>query len=417
MVKPVEEQTERILPVRTVLPQTLLLGNGRYSVMLTNSGSGYSRWNQFDITRWRADSTLDQWGSFIFLRESRSNVVWSATHQPVKADRGEASVSFSANRAEFRRVFLGIESVMSIVVSADDDVEVRKMTILNRTRRRRYLEFTSFAELAMAPHAADAAHPAFGKLFIETETEDGVVIAHRRLRSPDDAPLWVAHMLVGATGNVEFETNRQTFIGRARNISDPEAAGRSLNASVGAVLDPCASLRCRETIEPRGKLEFSFLTLAAASREELLKLVLKYRRSESAARILDLAWTHEQLEFRHLQIGADTAHSYQQLAGYLLFPSSPLRNQGSRPFPGAGGQRDLWALGISGDLPVITAMIREQTGLKLIREVLAAHSYWRTRGFMADLVILNQEGPGYDRPLNFALQRMLDAHTRRRVSA
>ena len=154
---------------------------------------------------------------------------------------------------------------MSVVVSADDDVEVRKLTILNRTRRRRYLEFTSYAEFALAPHAADAAHAAFSKMFVETETDGGVLIAHRRLRAPDDSPLWVAHMLVGATGNVEFETDRQTFIGRARSIATAAGLDRSLNASVGATLDPIASLRCRETLEPRGKTEFSFVTIAASS--------------------------------------------------------------------------------------------------------------------------------------------------------
>jgi cyclic beta-1,2-glucan synthetase len=406
------EAAERILAARTVLPQTLLLGNGRYSVMLTNSGSGYSRWNQFDITRWRADSTLDQWGTFILFREARSNAAWSATWQPMNGDRGEASVAFSANRAEFRRFFLGIESVLSVVVSADDDVEVRKLTIINRTRRSRTLEITSFAELALAPPAADAAHATFNKLFVETETAEGTIIAHRRLRSPDDPPVWMAHMLVGASGVVEAETDRQTFLGRTRTIADAEALSRSLNGRAGAVLDPATALRCRETLEPRGKIEISFLTLAAPSREELLRLIARYRRPESAIRVLELAWTHEQLEFRHLQIGADVAHSYQQLAGYLIFPSSPLRSQGSRPLPATAGQRELWGLGISGDLPIVTAMVREQTGLKLIREVLAAHSYWRTRGFMADLVILNQEAPGYDRPLNFQLQRILDAHTR-----
>jgi cyclic beta-1,2-glucan synthetase len=417
MRKPVDEATERVVPARTVSPQTLLLGNGNYSVMVTNSGSGYSRWKEFDITRWRADATLDKWGTFVLLQERRSGAMWSPTIQPLNGDRGEVSVSFSANRAEFRRVFLGIESVLSVAVSADDDVEVRKLTVLNRTRRRRYLEITSFAELALAPHAADTGHAAFSKLFVETEAGEGVIVAHRRLRAPDDPPLWVAHMLVGASGNVEFETSRQTFIGRARTIADPEAAGRSLNSGAGAVLDPVASLRCRETVEPRGKLEVSCLTLAASSREDLFRLVARYRRPESAARVLDLVWTHQQLEFRYLQIGAEQAHSYQRLAAHLIFSASPLRGRSSRPLVSSVtdqriGQRDLWSLGISGDLPMVTATVREQTGLKLVREVLAAHSYWRARGFMADLVILNQEAPGYDRPLNFQLQRILDAHAR-----
>ncbi len=406
------EQAERVLPVRTTLPQTILLGNGRYSVMVTNSGSGFSRWNQFDITRWRADSAIDQWGTFVLLHEARPGVTWSATLQPICDDRREMSATFTANRAEFRRVFLGIESTLSVVVSHDDDVEVRRLTVLNRTRRRRSLDITSFAELAMAPAAADASHAAFNKLFVETEVDDGVIIAHRRLRDPHDPPLWMAHMLVGATGNIEHETDRGSFLGRGRTAANAEAYDRSLNGVVGATLDPAISLRCREIIEPRGKVQVLFLTMAAASRDDLMRLVARYRRAEAAARVLDLAWTHEQLEFRYLQIGPDAAHSYQQLAGYLFFPGSPLRSQGSRPVPERVSQRDLWALGISGDLPIATITVRESTGLSLMREVLAAHSYWRAHGFMADLVILNQEATSYDRPLNFQLQRILDAHAR-----
>jgi cyclic beta-1,2-glucan synthetase len=411
--RPAEGSPDRAMPAATALPQTLLLGNGRYSVMVTNSGSGYSRWNTFDITRWRADAALDKWGTFVLLHEARSNVTWSATLQPVNGDRGEASAAFSADRAEFRRMLLGIETLMSVSVSADDDVEVRRLIVSNRSRRRRPIGLTSFAELALAPHAADAAHPAFGKIFVETEsTEDGVIVAHRRSRSPQDAPLWVAHMIVGASGGVEFETSRRTFLGRARSIVDAAASERPLNGTVGAVLDPVASLRCHEILEPRGRLELSFVTMAAPSREELFKLIAKYRRTESAMRVLDLAWTHAQLEFRHLQITAEAAHSYQQLAGYLIFPGSPLRVSGSRPLQTIGGQRDLWALGISGDLPILTVSVREQAGMKLLREVLGAHSYWRARGFLADLVVLNQEAPSYDRPLNFQLQRLLDLYTR-----
>jgi cyclic beta-1,2-glucan synthetase len=410
--KTTPEQPERFLPVRTTAPQTVLLGNGRYSVMLTNSGSGFSRWNQFDITRWRADSAVDQWGTFILIHEARPGATWAATLQPTCDDRREMSATFTANRAEFRRFFLGIESTLSVVVGADEDVEVRKLTLINRTRRRRFLEITSFAELAMAPAAADASHAAFNKIFVETEVDDSVIVAHRRLRDPDDPPLWVAHMLVGATGNVEFETDRSTFLGRGRTAANAEAYDRSLNGIVGATLDPAISLRCRESVEPRGKIELMFLTMAASSREELMRLVARYRRAETAVRVLDLAWTHEQLEFRYLQIGPAAAHSYQQLAGYLFFPGSPLRSQGSRPVPESVSQRDLWALGISGDLPIITITVREQTGLALMREALAAHSYWRAHGFMADLVILNQEATSYERPLNFQIQRMLDAHAR-----
>ncbi len=408
-----EPPAERTLPPVTVLPQTLLLGNGRYSVMMTNSGSGYSRWKGNDVTRWRADASLDSQGTFVFLRERPSPVVWSAAWQPARGDHGECSVTFSANRAEFRRSHSGIESALRVAVSADDDVEVRRLTLSNHTRRRRPMEITSFAELAMAPHAADAGHPAFSKLFVETESAgEGVIVAHRRPRSPEEPPIWVAHLIVGASGHIECETSRKTFLGRARRIGDAEALNRKLNGTTGAVLDAVAALRCREVLEPLSRIELSFLTMAAPSREELMKMVARYSHQESPTRVLELAWTHAQLEFRHLQIDANVAHSYQRLASYLIYPASPLRNLGFRQAPAGPGQRDLWALGISGDLPIVTVTLREEAGLNLVREVLGAHAYWRARGFMADLVILNQEAAGYDRPLNFQLQRILDAHAR-----
>ena len=412
--KTVEGPPDRVLSPKTTAPQSLLLGNGRYSVMLTNSGSGYSRWNEHEITRWRADSALDTWGTFLLLHDSGSRATWSATHQPVNSDRGESSVVFAADRAEFRRFLVSIESVLTVAVAPSDDVEIRRLVLSNHSRRSRVVEVTSYAELCLATHAADASHPAFSKLFVETETVgSGVIVAHMRPRSDDAPALWVAHIVVGAGARVECETDRRTFLGRNHSIAGAEALNRPLNGRAGAVLDGIFSLRCRVALDPRGRHEVAFLTLAAASREAVLELVEKYRRPESVSRTLDLAWTHSQLQFRHLQISAETAHYYQQLASYLLFPGiAPLRLPGAVPFREGTRQRDLWVLGISGDLPIITVLIREEAGLKVLREVLGAHAYWRARGFQSDLVILNQESPGYDRPLNAQLQRILDAQTR-----
>jgi cyclic beta-1,2-glucan synthetase len=407
----VAEPAERVWDESTSIPRAHLQGNGRYALMVTNAGAGYSRWKDFDITRWRSDTTLDSWGSFLYIRDLRSDAIWPAAQQPIAVPQGTASAHFSADRVEFHRNLSGLESVLEVTVAAEDDVELRRFTIANRSLRIRQLEFTSYAELALAPHGADKAHPAFSKMFVETEClEPGVLLAHRRPRSPEEPSIWAAHVLVGATGDIQYETDRAQFLGRGRTPESPDALRRDLNGSVGTVVDPVFSLRCRCTLDPRERLEISFLTLAADSRDALLALIGKFRRSDSVARAFEMAWTRAQLEFRYLGIGPAAAHRFQDLASHLLYPNPRLRLPADRLARNRLGQSALWQYGISGDLPMLAVTVAESRNTPLVRELLLAQTYWRLRGFKADLIIFNQETSGYDRPLHQLLTRQIEAH-------
>ena len=411
-VAPVEQQIQRNWDQKTIIPQPQLLGNGKYALMITNSGTGYSRWNGFDINRWRADATLDPWGAFLYIRDLKSDVRWAAALNPLGAMLGSTSVRFTADHAEFHRLFMGIETLMHITVAAEDNAELRRVSITNRSLRARKVEFTSYLELALAPHAMDKAHPAFAKMFIETEcVEPGVLFARRRPRSAADQPIWAAHILNGASGEIQYETDRGKFLGRSNNAASPVALQGDLTGSTGAVLDPIFSLRCRLTLEPRERVELSFITLAASSREELVAMTAKYRRPEAVSRQFEMAWTRSQLEFRHLGIGASNAHRFQELAGHLIYPNAAYRASDDRLLRNMLGQSSLWIYGVSGDLPIVSITATDARSLPLIREMLLAHSYWRTRGFQADLIILNQESPSYDHPLRLQLQRQMAAHS------
>jgi len=300
-----------------------------------------------------------------------------------------------------------------VTVAPEDDVELRRLVVTNHSRRTRQLEITSYLELAMSPHDADAAHPAFNKMFIETEyVEEGVLLAHRRPRSPEDPPVWCAHMLVGTPASVQYETDRRAFLGRGNTTRQPQALTADLSCTAGCVLDPIFSLRTTAVILPRGRLEISFLTFAGESREAVANLAAKYRHRESVTRAFDMAWTHAQLEFRFLQISPGAAHRFQELASHLLYPNPALRLSPARLARNQLGQAALWALGISGDLPIVSVTVADSAALPLVQDLLLAHSYWRMRGFLADLVILNQESGGYDRPLHHQLQRQIDAYSR-----
>lgn len=407
------EPEYRVFDEDTPLPRVQLLGNGRYALMITNTGAGYSRWGDFDITRWRADTTCDNWGTFVYIREEESDTLWPVTHAPFNVKDPRYTATFSGDRAEFRRRKLGIESHLEVTVSPEDDVELRRITLSNQGARARTLEVTSTAELSLAPHGADRAHPAFNKLFIQTEArpELQALLAWRRSRSEEEAPIWVAQVMIQtpeSDSSFEYETDRARALGRGRTWREPALA---MSQTEGYVLDPVFTMRRRVTLEPRQQTQITLVTVAAASREELLRLVVKYRDSDVCRRAFELAWSHAQLEYRYLGIESDAAMRFGELASHLLYPNVRLRAPAERLRRNVLTQSRLWAHGISGDMPMAVVWVDESQGLGLVRELLVAHTYWWLRGFKVDLVILNREPASYEQPLQQQLLRLVDAHS------
>jgi cyclic beta-1,2-glucan synthetase len=397
-------------------PRIHLLSNGTCSVTLTNSGGGYLRWLDLDVTRWRADSTCDVSGPVCYIRDLESGTIWSNTHQPVRSPERRYTWSFTPDKAEFRRRSGPCETITEIVVSAEEDAEVRRVTLVNTSRKSCRLELTSYLELALAPHRADRAHPAFNKLFIETEwlPHCETLIARRRLRTPDDQPIWAAHLLVPEASSTtadstEFETDRAQFLGRGRTPENPEAITRSLTNSIGAVLDPIFSLRRRVTILPNERFQFALVTMVAESREAVVALAERYSQLHTCTRAFETAWTHSQLEMRRLHIRPGDVQIFQQLAALIIFPQGQLRPPPARLGRRVEGQRALWRQGISGDLPIVVIMIGHLRDIEVVREILTAHTFWNLRGLKVDLVLVSEEPPSYDEPLTAHLRRLTEA--------
>ncbi len=401
----------------TPAPKTQLLSNGRYALMVTNAGGGYSRWGDFELTRWRSDGTTDGWGTFCYLQDAETRRIWSNAYQPVRGRFDNYTVNFAVDRAEIRRSDDGIETETEIIVAPEDDVEIRRIALINRSDRPRDVEITSYVELALAPHDADRQHPAFNKLFIETAAlrEHGALLATRRPRDAEEQPIWLVHLLTAPTpgGNeeVEFETDRRRFIGRGRTPENPVALTGALSNTAGQVLDPIFSLRRRAHLEPSQRVDFSLVLGAVATRDEALTLIAKYNDPHAISRQVDLAWSHAQLELRHLRIHPDEARRIQQLAAAMLFPGSQLRPSGERIRKNRLGQSRLWPYGISGDLPIAVVTIGESRDISLVRQVLQAHACWRLHGLRADLVILNEEASTYETPLNDQLKRLIQSYS------
>ncbi|WP_338605599.1 GH36-type glycosyl hydrolase domain-containing protein [Desulfoferula mesophila] len=396
-------------------PKVQLLSNGRYSLMVTNAGGGYSRWDDFDLTRWRADVTCDDWGVYCYLRDLKTNQVWSNIYQPVGGPLDKYFVGFASDRAEIRRLDAGIETETEIIVASEDDVEIRRITLINRSNHRCVLEVTSYIELALAQHAVDRQHPAFNKLFIETEalSKQHALLATRRRRDVDEPAVWAMHMLVAKDTkeeSLQFETDRGRFIGRGRTTGSPAALYQNLSNTSGQVLDPIFSLRRTLYLEPGGRGEFYLMLGAADTRDGACALAEKYNDAHAIQHQLDRAWDASQLGMRRLRIQPDEARRFQQLAGSMLYPGWQLRTTGERIKKNRLDQSGLWSQGISGDLPIALVTINESRDMGLVRQMLQAHAYWRLHGFKADLVILNQEVGSYEQALNYELRRLIQGY-------
>ena len=397
-----------------IIPRTHVLSNGRYGVMITAAGSGFSRWKNLAVSRWREDVTRDPWGSYIYLRDIENGTVWSAGYQPSGTRPDNYEVTFSEDRAEFKRRDGTLTTTLDIVVSPEDDGDVRRVSVTNLGARTRDIELTSYSEVVLAPASDDAAHPAFSKLFVQTEfvPELGALLATRRRRAPDEPEVWAAHLAIlegESAGDLQFETDRARFLGRGNGVGSPVSisGGRPLSNTVGTVLDPIFSIRRRVRIPPGATVRVSFWTLIARSRDEIIGLADKHHDVAAFERAATLAWTQAQVQLHHLGITSDEAHLFQRLANRVVYSDQTLRPSAEILRRNELGPSALWAHGISGDLPIVLCRIDEVEHLETVRQLIRAHQYWRMKQLAVDLVIVNERSTSYVQDLHSALESVV----------
>ncbi len=404
----------------TPVPEVQLLSNGRYHVMITNAGGGYSRWKDIAVTRWREDITRDNWGTFCYLRDLTSGEFWSTAHQPAlkrpanQSDHYEAI--FTEARVEFRRRDHDFETHTEIAVSPEDDIELRRITVTNRSGTRREIEVTSYVEVVLTSPAADALHPAFSNLFVQTEIirRQKAILCTRRPRSLNERVPWMFHLMAvhGADiGEISYETDRMRFVGRGNTVADPQAMNSSsaLSGSQGSVLDPIAAIRHRITLDPEKSATINIVTGIGETRDACMGLVEKYEDRRLADRVFDLAWTHSQVLLRQINATEADTQLYGRLAGSVIYANSSLRADPSVLIKNHRGQSGLWGYSISGDLPIVLLRISDPVNIDLVRQLIQAHAYWRLKGLAVDLVIWNEDHAGYRQLLQEQIMGLIAA--------
>ena len=395
-------------------PATHILSNGEYTTLLTAAGGGQSTWKGLAITRWREDAVKDDWGSFIYLKDMRSGFMWSSCHMPTVTVANPYHARFFEEKAEFSRRDGVFTTTVEIVVSPEDNCEARRITILNSGLTARDIEFTSYAELVLAPQATDIAHPAFSKLFVQTEyiAEIQALIATRRRRSPSDPEIWAAQFVIAKEpvfGTLEYETDRARFVGAGRNTRTPAAldSNTPLSNTTGYVLDPIFALRHRFKIAPGRQISFTIWTLVASSREAVLNLVDRHSQDAAYDRAMTLAWTQAQIQLRHLQIAMQDAHLFQTLGSHLIYTNAALRLPSDMLIQNLGPQSSLWPCGISGDRPILLIRIDDVEDIDLVRELLEAFQYLKAKNLLFDLVVLNDRMSSYVQDLQTSIEELV----------
>jgi len=395
--------------------ETVFLSNGHYSVMLTATGAGYSRWNGQSVTRWKPDPTEDRWGSFLFLRDTATNEWWSATAEPKRAEDEETKTQFGDDKAEFLKTVGTLTSEVEVIVATEHDAEGRRLTLVNTGPEDRFIEVTSYLEPVITTDDTDNAHPLFSKMFIRTDIDErgDVIRAERQKRHPNEPDMAIAHLIVDNAGparRTEVETDRRRFIGRGRSLATAAAfdAGAQLSGTDGFTLDPIMALRRVVRVPAGKKVKVIFWTIAAPTRADVDAAIDRYRHPDSFNHEMIHAWTRSQVHMRHVGVTSQEAASFQMLGRYLTYPDLHLRADTGTIQTGLTSQSALWPMAISGDFPIFVLRINDEIDLDVAREALRAQEYLRHRGVTADLVILNERAASYAQDMQHTLDQMCE---------
>lgn len=409
-------------------PQVHTLTNGHYNLLITAAGTGFSSWGHVDLTRWRADPTFDALGTWIYVQDRQDGSLWSVAHQPIGKPAQTGKVNFHPHKVVFERREGDISMNTTIAIAADDDVEIRQVNITNHGDAARQLALTSYAEMVLAPQSADRRHPAFNKLFIESEyiPKENLLLFRRRPRSANEKAVYVVHFVAGSQENIVLsgiQTDRARFLGRGGSARKPafkliRPPGPARDATKEqtvpldgirlATLDPICAMQVQLDLLPYETVHLAFITLAAVTRKEAIDLARRYRRWSRIPRAIEEAFSESARELAYLSLDSTKIVRIQKLLSALLYPCLPLRADAATLGANTLSQPGLWSFSISGDYPILLVRLKTDSDIELLAELLQAHTYWRRRGLMIDLVILNRRETSYDNDYSGQIGRLLE---------
>lgn len=404
--------TRLISKLDKAIPECHMLSNGTFTSLITSRGSGFSRRDDVYLNRWREDITNHNYGNFIFIKDVENQNYWSAFYAPFNELNDKYEVKFSPDKAEFFRSDFNIDTHTEICVSPEDNCEIRKLTITNNSPKAVVLEITSYLEITLSNLAADIVHPTFNNLFVRTELhrESNGIIAWRRPREEGKKSLFSYHSIGhnnNFIGNIEYECDRSRFIGRGNSLSNATAFTHPLNCSIGAVLDPIISIRTKIQIDTGKNETISFISGIADSHDLSVEAIKKYSENANIHRAFELAYIRSQMSSKYLNLKNSDVDSFDHMLSSMIFLSPQRKNYSKFIQMNQKGQSGLWEHGISGDLPIMLVSIKLPENIDMVKKMINAHAYYKTKGLRSDLIIINEEEASYNAPLQSMIKDMV----------
>ncbi len=386
-------------------PAVRFLSNGHYRVLITAAGSGVSSLDGLALTRWRGDAVEDADGFYVYLRDLDTGSTWSAGLQPTGVATQHYGATWQPGSFTIEQNVGDVSTRLEVCVPPDANVELRTLTLANDGSRRRRIELTTFVEVVLEEAAAFAAHPAFSKLFVQTEhaAAPGVLLARRRPRLAHKHFPWMVHALPGVS-RYTYETDRALFFGRCARPGRPRALSTELSGSAGIVLDPILSLRTVVDLAPGERKQVTCLLGAAPTRAECLSYVERYASVDAIEEARREAGRHAERELQRCELTQDEAAYFQSLAGAVLYDSPALRRRHTDAAPEHAGHAEVSPRVDHADVNAFASRLRlsdqashvvlraeSAAGMELEPPLLRAHAYWKALGVPIELVVVRGE--------------------------
>ncbi len=393
------------------IPVASYFCNNQYALMITSDGDGFSSYRGRMLYRWRSDLYANT-GNYIYIKDIDAGCFWSSTYNPTKKEPDEYQAVFHPHQAEFKRTDGEISSHTQVSLSPNYNIEIRKVTLTNNGKALKHLEITSYMEVVGDTLLAELSHPAFNKLFIESEfLEESAIFLSRRRSHKEGGNPYMMHMAKSGTQaikRVEYENDRLKFIGRNNTLENPAAVVESLLLSnnTGFCNDPIMSLRVHLTLQEGESASVSFITGACKSKEEAIKiseeLSIEYRIDD----MVEKYRLQSEIELKYLDITRTQLNAFQDLISPLFYPSRYYRGPKEHIRRNWKNQSFLWKFGVSGDSPIMLLRVKSIDSAGVIKDVLKAYEYLRINQIKVDLIIFSEAKHGYMQELDDLLNDM-----------
>jgi len=392
-----------------------LLGNGSLSARISHSGGGGLYYKNLALTRVSPERLLASEGYRIHLRVRDTNAqCWIGNARSSNEDSNVVT-TFSQHGVDIVHRIQELSARLEIMIAPDENLDVRRLSIVNEGLKGQHITLTSFAEVVLAPVAEDERHPAFCKMFVGSRDErsiDGVSFV-RRSRDEQTATPVLLHRLVSDDKGVAlsgWETDRHRWYSRDDRSLAAWSVPETLSNTTGWTLDPIMSLQASVTLAAGETKRLCFVTSIADNRADVLRLTKDIAMPALDRLFVNIPWAIAR-EVHRLGLQDEELPQLQKLASLILYPVAVMRAVQPLHLGVLPQQSELWRFGISGDLPLILVRVHDIAETKILELLIRAQALWRRRGMLVDIGVLRLSQAGYEDPLRERIMEVLrDTH-------